>query len=100
MEKLVLDGENLSLEDVSAVASHGRIEVVLSPGARQKVIRAEQAVADFIESGEIVYGVTTGFGAFKDRIISPEQVADLQRNILMSHAVGVVSYWMKGLYGR
>jgi len=46
-------------------------------------------VADLIARGEIVYGITTGFGAFKDRIIAPDQVEQLQRNIVMSHAVGV-----------
>jgi histidine ammonia-lyase len=59
------------------------------PEAWLKVRRAERAVQDLIERGEIVYGVTTGFGAFKDRIIPPDQVTQLQRNILMSHAVGV-----------
>jgi histidine ammonia-lyase len=37
--------------------------------------------------GVIAYGITTGFGAFKDRIIPPHQVEQLQRNIVMSHAV-------------
>ena len=39
--------------------------------------------------GRIIYGITTGFGAFKDQLIPPDQVRDLQRNIVMSHAVGV-----------
>jgi histidine ammonia-lyase len=39
--------------------------------------------------GEIAYGITTGFGAFKDKIISREQAELLQRNIVLSHAVGV-----------
>jgi histidine ammonia-lyase len=38
---------------------------------------------------EIVYGITTGFGAFKDRLIAPDETAQLQKNLLMSHAVGV-----------
>jgi len=89
MTKLILDGESLTLEDVAAVANDTNAVVKISPGAWTKVRRAERAVQSFIENGEIVYGVTTGFGAFKDRIISPDQVEQLQRNILMSHAVGV-----------
>jgi histidine ammonia-lyase len=42
-----------------------------------------------LERGEIAYGITTGFGAFKDKIISREEVELLQRNIIVSHAVGV-----------
>ena len=39
--------------------------------------------------GRVVYGITTGFGAFKDKLIPPDQARELQRNIIMSHAVGV-----------
>jgi histidine ammonia-lyase len=93
MKTVVLDGEHLTLEDVVAVAyapSKGEtVQVILSEGAGEKVRRAQRAVEEFVARGEIVYGVTTGFGAFKDRIILPDQVQQLQRNILMSHAVGV-----------
>ena len=64
-------------------------KVVLSEEAWKKVRRAERAVASFVARGQVVYGVTTGFGAFKDHIIPPDEVQQLQRNILMSHAVGV-----------
>jgi histidine ammonia-lyase len=86
---LVLDGESLTIEDVLAVAHNPAIRVSIAEAAWKKVRRAAQAVQDFVSHGEIVYGITTGFGAFKDRIISPEQVEQLQRNILISHAVGV-----------
>ena len=89
MNQISLDGEHLTLEEVIAVATRPKIEVMLSEDGWEKVRRAERAVQDFIARGEIVYGVTTGFGAFKDRVIPPEQVQQLQRNILMSHAVGV-----------
>lgn len=89
MESIWLDGETLTLEAVAAAAQNPNIEVFLTETAWEKVRRAERAVQTFIQRGEIVYGVTTGFGAFKDRIIPPEQVTQLQRNILMSHATGV-----------
>ncbi len=53
------------------------------------VNRAARAVEILLERGEIAYGITTGFGAFKDKIISREEVEQLQRNIVVSHAVGV-----------
>ena len=87
--RLILDGESLTIEDVVAVAYHPAIQVELDEEARNAVRRAAQAVQDFIARGDIIYGITTGFGAFKDRIIPAEQVAQLQRNILISHAVGV-----------
>lgn len=93
MNTLTLDGESLTLEQVVTVANGepGAPCVELSPEAVYKVQRAQEAVAQLIARGEIVYGITTGFGAFKDRIIEPGQVQQLQRNIVMSHAVGVGS---------
>src|SRR5512133_2051231 len=89
--QIVIDGERLTLEDVwaAAQAAPGALEVVLSPEAEAKVARARAAVEQFVAEGRIVYGITTGFGAFKDRLIPPDEVRQLQRNIVMSHAVGV-----------
>jgi histidine ammonia-lyase len=89
MEMISLDGENLTIEDVAAVASAEGIHVRIAAEAQEKIRRARRAVEEFVERGEIIYGVTTGFGAFKDRLISPEQTEELQHNMLKSHAVGV-----------
>ncbi|MFO7585840.1 MAG: aromatic amino acid lyase, partial [Anaerolineales bacterium] len=86
---LSLDGESLTIADVVAVAHQPEIQVTLRESAWERVRRASQAVQDFVARGQVIYGITTGFGAFKDKIISKEQVEQLQRNILVSHAVGV-----------
>jgi histidine ammonia-lyase len=86
---LTLDGASLTLEDVVAVAENPAIQVGVAEGAWIKVRRAARAVQDFMARGEVVYGINTGFGAFKDRLISPDQTEQLQRNILISHAVAV-----------
>lgn len=91
MKEVVIDGNNLTFEDVLAVAygKPGEPRVVLSDAAKANVNRASAAVDTLLERGEVAYGITTGFGAFKDKIISREQVEQLQRNIVVSHAVGV-----------
>jgi histidine ammonia-lyase len=91
MDALALSGADLSIEQVVSVAygAPGAPVVTLTPEAVAAVTRAERAVADLVARGEVAYGITTGFGAFKDRIIPPHQVEQLQRNIVMSHAVGV-----------
>ena len=88
---LVLDGEHLTIEQVIAVAysDPGEVKLSLSAEAEAKVARARQAVEQFVAEGRVVYGITTGFGAFKDKLIPPDQARELQRNIIMSHAVGV-----------
>ncbi|MBL8182612.1 MAG: histidine ammonia-lyase [Blastocatellia bacterium] len=91
MEEIVLDGESLTFEQVLAVAygKPGDPRVVLTESAITKVDIAAAAVQTLLDRGEIAYGITTGFGAFKDKIISREEVGQLQRNIVLSHAVGV-----------
>ena len=88
---VILDGESLSLNQVISVAfgEPGIPDISISDQAVSKINRSSQAVETMLKSGQIAYGITTGFGAFKDRIISPEQVEQLQRNIVLSHAVGV-----------
>ncbi len=91
MNTIYLDGTSLTFDQVSAVAygqpNTPRVEI--SAEAAKLVTRAAQAVQTLLERGVIAYGITTGFGAFKDRIIPPDQVEQLQRNILVSHSVGV-----------
>lgn len=83
----VLDGRSLTIEQVVEVAFHNK-QVRLSEDAAARVTKAANAVQGMLDRAEIVYGVTTGFGAFKTTIISLDEVEQLQRNILLSHAVG------------
>ncbi|MEP6925024.1 MAG: histidine ammonia-lyase [Pyrinomonadaceae bacterium] len=91
MNEIVLDGQNLTIAEVVAVAygKPNEPRIVLSTEAEQNVVRVANAVQTLLERGEIAYGITTGFGAFKNKIINRADVETLQRNILLSHAVGV-----------
>lgn len=87
MTPLTISGAELQVDDVAAVA-HGRV-VQLDPAALPKIKRSRTAVEELVARGEVIYGLTTGFGRFKDKIISPDQVKQLQVNLVRSHAVGV-----------
>ena len=89
--EIIINGTELTFEQVVAVAygEPGAPRVTLSADAKASVDRAAAAVQTLLDRGEIAYGITTGFGAFKDKIISPDEAALLQRNIVLSHAVGV-----------
>lgn len=66
-----------------------REKVSFAPSAKKHVLSARQAVETIIKNKEIVYGITTGFGAFKNKVISENQVKQLQENLILSHSVGV-----------
>ena len=87
MTDVVVDGEHLTIEQVVAVADGA--PVALADSARPRIARARAGVLRVVEREEVAYGITTGFGAFKDRIIPCDQVAALQRNLVRSHAAGV-----------
>ena len=99
-DAVVLDGSSLSLEDLARLARDPRVRVEIHPAAWARVeasraqieaIAARYAEAWGKEGGRPVleYGVTTGFGEFKNVPIAPDCLEELQRNILLSHSVGV-----------
>src|SRR5918996_6560988 len=52
-------------------------------------MRASRSVIErLLADGAVVYGVTTGFGDLADVRIEPAQTAELQRNLVRSHAAG------------
>ena len=88
MRTVRLSGSTLGLDDVVAV-SRRRARAVLSPAARRAMAASRRVVDRAIRQGARVYGVTTGFGRFADVAIAPSDIADLQRNLVRSHAAGV-----------
>ncbi|SHF03627.1 histidine ammonia-lyase [Caloramator proteoclasticus] len=88
MHKIIIDGENLTIDDVVKVARYGyRVEI--AEEAKRKVKSAREVVDRFVNEGKVVYGITTGFGKFSDVVISKEEAKKLQRNLIVSHACGV-----------
>lgn len=87
MEPLLLTGDDLNIDNLLEVV-RGR-PVALDASALPKIDRARKAVDTLVSEGRVVYGITTGFGHFKDRIIPSDQVRQLQENLVRSHAVGV-----------
>lgn len=85
---ILLDGETLSLDALARTADAFE-EVALAPDAIDRV-RAARAIVDRKAAGsEPVYGVNTGFGLFANVRIPPDSLAQLQLNLLRSHAAGV-----------
>lgn len=94
-KRIELDGQSLTIAQVVEVAygEANQPKVVIKADAQQQVKSAADAVQKLLERGEVAYGITTGFGAFKDKVIPLEDVKKLQKNIVMSHAVGTGDFY-------
>src|SRR3954471_24334500 len=76
-----------SLADLEAVA-RGAAPPPLDDDDRARIAAARRVVEDALDSGRTVYGVNTGFGDLVTVSIASEDAAQLQLNLLRSHAVG------------
>ncbi|SHG04648.1 histidine ammonia-lyase [Desulfacinum infernum DSM 9756] len=88
MRQVVLGQDGMSLEELVAVAREGA-RVSLDDESWNRLERARALIDRWVQEERVIYGVTTGFGALSDVIISKEEARTLQRNILMSHSAGV-----------
>ena len=86
--EVVIDGNSLTLEQVTAVAA-ARTRVSVAPWAKTRAGAARKVVDRLVESRAVAYGVTTGFGKLSDVAIPPDRLAELQVNLVRSHAAGV-----------
>ncbi len=78
----------LTFDDVLAVAAR-RAEIVLDPEVLPPMRRSRAVVETALTEGQVVYGVTTGFGALANTRIDPTEASALQLRLVRSHAAGV-----------
>ncbi|QDU66866.1 histidine ammonia-lyase [Engelhardtia mirabilis] len=86
---LALDGRSLSLSDLQPLFRGGDLELTLTDAARAAVASSRALVERTVESGAVVYGLTTGFGRLKNVAIEAGDLDTLQRNLVLSHCCGV-----------
>ncbi len=84
----MLDGQPLTLAEMEAVAVSRR-PVRVAAAALERVAACRARIEEIVAAGETVYGVNTGFGKLADVRIAPERLAELQLNLVRSHAGGV-----------
>ena len=83
----LLDVAALSLADLRATLQ-GPVRLQISAAARVRIAASEAAVLRIVASGEPVYGINTGFGLLAQTRIPTARLAELQRNLLLSHCTG------------
>jgi histidine ammonia-lyase len=85
-ERIEIDGDTLTLEELERVA-YGA-EVGVAAAAHDRIRRSRAVVEAAVEEGRVVYGVTTGFGRLSDVAIPRDRLEELQINLIRSHACG------------
>lgn len=60
----------------------------LAPDAWAAIDASAQAVERIVERGDAAYGINTGFGLLAKKRIATDELAQLQRNLILSHSVG------------
>ncbi len=82
-------GENLDVPELWKVALGSPAKLVFGRPAQARVRAARKTIQSVLDSGKVVYGVNTGFGALASVSVDAKDIPKLQRNLLLSHAVGV-----------
>lgn len=91
MEKIVLNGDPLSLNDIYNV-SYNDVKVEISKDAEERVKKSRQVLFDMAAEGKPVYGLNRGVGWNKDKEFDEAFFETYNRNLLNSHSLGVEPY--------
>ena len=86
---LVLDGTSLTLAALAPLARGEDMRLEIAPAALEAVARSRGMVEEIVARGDIVYGLTTGFGKLKNVAIATDDIEELQENLVLSHCVGI-----------
>lgn len=79
---------HFTIKDVLEIAKQPS-KAKLNKVSKQQILKSQENVQKIVASDRTVYGINTGFGPLCDTKISEEETAQLQHNLIISHAVGV-----------
>jgi histidine ammonia-lyase len=83
----VLNPGTLTLKQLRALIDQPR-PIALDPASHGAIDRSAAVVQAVIDRGETAYGINTGFGALARTHIKDDQLTELQRRLVLSHAAG------------
>lgn len=101
---IVLDGQNLTVENLVRIARHSE-SVELHPDALERIRVCRRMLEEKVAAHEIMYGVNTGIGEFSEVVLSDEQVKEFQKYLIYNHAAGIgeplpIEYVRAAMAGR
>ena len=86
---IYLDGDSLTVDQVALIARSKKVSVRLAESVLPKILESSKWVERAVSDGRVIYGVSTGFGMFKNKILPTEALSELQTNLIRSHSCGV-----------
>jgi len=89
---IIPDGESVTVDSLLDVARDPTIQVELTPEIRKRVIASRKLLEEFVESGRVIYGVTTSVGGFVNWLVPPSHAEETQNNIMRSVQTNVGAY--------
>lgn len=88
---ITLNPGELTLSQMRSIV-HESIKLTLNPASYAAIDASFAVVNDIVASGQVVYGINTGFGLLANKKIPADQLADLQTRLVLSHATGTGDY--------
>lgn len=91
MSEFVIHPGNLTYRDLRLLHDEP-LKVAIARTSRQRILQAAETVARVVRECRAVYGINTGFGLLANTRIKPDDLKELQRSVVLSHAAGVGEY--------
>ena len=83
MKKTLINGENLTISEAKEIVDNF-LPIGISKESVTRIKRSRNVIEKWIKNDEVIYGVTTGFGEFKDVKIPQKDIEKLQHNLIIS----------------
>ena len=89
MNNIEISGNLIDFEHMKNILSGKQVTIKLTKDSVNAVKKSRERVENIINKGDVVYGITTGFGKFSEEVISKNDVEKLQTNLIRSHSCGM-----------
>jgi phenylalanine ammonia-lyase len=84
---IIISGDGLTIADIAAVARGAKVALSTDKVVLKRVDDSRRHIAEAVEAGQAIYGVTTLYGGMADKVVPREKLRDLQTISLWHHKV-------------
>lgn len=96
MKKIELNGSDLSIDQLASIVDqHVKVSITTDLALLERIDQSFEKMQKAVESGDTIYGVTTGFGGMASQMVRSNDAALMQKNMLWTHKAGSGRYLSK-----